>query len=576
MLRSKDWWREAVVYQIYPRSYADASNDGIGDIPGIRTKVPYLKELGIDAVWLSPHYPSPMLDAGYDVSNYRDVEPLFGKLSDIEGLIADLHSAGIKMLIDIVPNHTSWDHPWFKEALAAAPADDPTVPAKARYAEGPWAKYHLLRGQDGGKSEPNNWESCFTGPSWTQLKDADGKPTGWWYLHIFDKSQPDLDWTNEEVRADFRQTLRFWFDKGINGFRIDVAHGLAKTPGYPDCPELKDGDPTSKNPYWDQDALHDVWREWRKVADEYDDPKVFVAEAWVFPAERNARYLRADELHTGFNFPFLKTPWDAKRMRDVIDMSMEANAIENAPTTWVLENHDVWRAATRYAPIIGTEEEIESNARQMNLGKDGNWKANRDLEVGGQRARANLLTMLALPGTAYIYQGQELGLNEVFEIPSDMRQDPSFFTSGGSVVGRDGCRVPIPWDHSSETYGFNTGTPTWLPQPDSWKKKTVADQDGEETSTLSLTRHALAIRKSQGALGGLTDGTQGLIWDKVDGDLVSFVRPARLGGKAIRSVMNMGKHSIKLDFEGEVLLVSKPNGFDDGLLDPDTTVWLTA
>lgn len=576
MLRTKDWWREAVVYQIYPRSYADSNNDGIGDIAGIRSKVPYLKALGIDCVWLSPHYPSPMLDAGYDVSNYRDVEPIFGKLSDIEGLIKDVHAADLKMFIDIVPNHTSWEHPWFKEALAHVPENDPSVPAKARYAEGPWAKYHLLRGQNEGKSEPNNWDSIFGGAAWHEVFDAQGKPSGWWYLHIFDQSQPDLDWTNEEVRADFRKTLRFWFDKGIDGFRIDVAHGLAKAVGYPDCPEIVEGDPTNKNPYWDQDALHEIWQDWRKVADEYDSPKVFVAEAWVFPAERNARYLRADELHTGFNFPFLKTPWDAKRMKDVIDMSMAANALENAPTTWVLENHDVWRASTRYAPIIGTAEEIESNARQMNLGKDGDWQAVRDLETGLERARANLLTMLALPGTAYIYQGQELGLNEVFEIPADMRQDPSFINTGGKVVGRDGCRVPMPWDNSNENYGFNSGADTWLPQPGYWKDRTVAKQDGVPHSTLTLTRSALAIRKTQPALGGITDGVEPLIWDKPVAGLISFVRPARLGGQAIRCVMNMGKHAAKLAFGGQVLAVSDEHGFDDGLLNPDTTVWLTA
>lgn len=576
MLRANDWWREAVVYQIYPRSYADSNNDGIGDIPGIRTKIPYLKSLGIDAIWMSPHYPSPMLDAGYDVSNYRDVEPIFGNLTDLEELIGDVHNAGLKMFIDIVPNHTSWEHPWFKEALANPPENDPSVPAKARYAEGPWAKYHLIRGQNEGKSEPNNWDSIFGGPAWHEVNDLQGRPTGWWYLHIFDKSQPDLDWDNQEVRADFRQTLRFWFDKGIDGFRVDVAHGLAKAVGYPDRPEIVDGDPTHKNPYWDQDALHEVWREWRKVADEYEPARVFVAEAWVFPSERNARYLRPDELHTGFNFPYLKCPWNATRMRETIDMSMAANAIADAPTTWVLENHDVWRAATRYAPIIGSADEIESNARQMNLGRDGDWKAQRDLEVGLARARANLLTMLALPGTAYIYQGQELGLNEVFEIPAEMRQDPSFITTGGKLVGRDGCRVPLPWNNDTETLGFNSGTPTWLPQPDSWKKLAVSNQENDSASTLTLTKSALAIRKLEPALGGITTDTQPLIWDSVDTDLISFVRPARLGGRAIRSVMNMGKHAIQIPFEGEVLAISSPHGFDDGLLNPDCTVWLTA
>lgn len=255
---------------------------------------------------------------------------------------------------------------------------------------------------------------------------------------------------------------------------------------------------------------------------------------------------------------------------------MTANAIAQAPTTWVLENHDVWRAATRYAPVIGSAEEIESNARQMNLGRDGDWKAERDLEVGLSRARANLLTMLALPGSAYIYQGQELGLNEVFEIPSEMRQDPSFITTGGKLVGRDGCRVPIPWDNSTETFGFNSGNPTWLPQPDSWKKLTASEQESDQNSTLLLTRQALKLRKELSALGGLSDGIEALVWDAAAPGILSFVRPARLGGRAVRCVMNMGKHAQKLSFDGEVILASEEHGYDDGLLNPDCTVWLTA
>ena len=577
MQRTADWWREAIVYQVYPRSYADANGDGIGDIPGIRTRIPYLKELGVDAIWLSPHYPSPMLDAGYDVADYRNVWPTFGTLDDIENLITDVHAAGMRMLIDIVPNHTSWDHPWFKEALAYPLDNDSSVPGKTRFAEGPWAKYHLLRGQDGGKSVPNNWDSVFGGPTWHEVMDHEGNPSGWWYLHIFDKSQPDLDWDNNEVRAEFRGHLRFWFDRGIDGFRIDVAHGLVKADGYPDCPVLEEGHATAQNPYWDQDGLHDVWREWRGVADEYEPARVFVAEAWVQPAERNARYLRADELHTGFNFPYLRAPWNATKMREIIDFTLAANKLEDAPTTWVLENHDVWRAATRYAPIVGRTEKTTTVSGEMDLGGEFDWKAERDLETGSARARSNFLSMLALPGTAYIYQGQELGLDEVFEIPSDMRQDPAFITTNGVRVGRDGCRVPIPWNNESDSLGFNSTGASWLPQPDSWKKLAVSVQDADENSMLTLARNALHLRKTLAALGGITQDVDPLIWDNDSPDgVLSFVRPGRLGGLAIRCALNLGAHAVTLPYDGDVVLASDAHAFSDGILNPNSSVWLTA
>ncbi len=576
-MRTKEWWQEAIVYQVYPRSFVDANGDGIGDIAGIRSRVPYLKELGIDAIWLSPHYPSPMLDAGYDVADYRNVWSTFGTLTEIEALINEVHAAGMRMLIDIVPNHTSWDHEWFKAALAYPLENDPSVPAGARFAEGPWARYHLLRGKDGGKSVPNNWESVFGGPTWHEVNDADGNPSGWWYLHIFDKSQPDLDWDNNEVRAEFRGHLRFWFDRGIDGFRIDVAHGLAKAAGYPDCPPLVDGDPTSKNPYWDQDGLHDVWREWRAVADEYDPPRMFVAEAWVHPAERNARYVRKDELHTGFNFPYLRAPWNAAKMREIIDFTLAANAIEKAPTTWVLENHDVWRSVTRYAPIVGrTEAETKSNMN-LELGREVDWAADRDLEVGSQRARANFLSMLALPGTAYIYQGQELGLNEVFEIPTEMRQDPAFITTNGERVGRDGCRVPLPWSLEGEALGFNSTGASWLPQPESWKHLNAKSQSTDEHSMLTLARTALTLRKELSALGGITEGTEPLVWDNnISDHVVSFVRPARLGGHAIRCVLNVGSEAVALPLDGNIIVTSDVNAYVDGMLNPNSSVWLTA
>jgi len=574
MQRTEHWWQEAVVYQVYPRSFADANGDGIGDLAGIRSRVPHLAKLGVDALWLSPHYVSPMLDAGYDVANYRDVDPIFGNLSDFEALIQDLHASGIKLLVDIVPNHTSWEHAWFKEALAHPPVNDPSVAPLTRYSEGPWARYHLLRGRENGTVEPNEWPSVFGGLTWHEVNDASGQPSGWWYLHIFDKSQPDLDWTNPEVRTEFLGHLKFWFDMGVDGFRIDVAHGLAKADGYPDFTKPGPNDPTNHVAYWDQDPVHEIWREWREVANEYDPPRVFVAEAWVNPAERNALYLREDELHTGFNFPYLTAAWNGGALRRVINKSLSGNHLVGAPTTWVLENHDVWRAATRYAPLASGEEAASLDAN-LDISKSANWSEPRDIETGVKRARAGLLTMLALPGTAYIYQGQELGLEEVFDIPDDLRQDPAFANTGGENLGRDGCRVPLPWDNSSDTFGFNSGSESWLPQPKRWATKTASVQQTDPNSSLNLTRTALGLRHELAALGGISAGADDLIWDETPVEVVSFVRPARFEGHAVRSIMNMGNAEYTLP-DGEVLLVSSSDALVAGKLQPHSAAWLTA
>ena len=568
----EQWWKDAVVYQVYPRSFADSNSDGIGDIQGIRSRMNYIATLGVDALWLSPHYPSPMLDAGYDVSNYRDVEPVFGSLSDIKGLIDDLHGNGIRLLIDIVPNHTSWDHDWFKEALTQIPKNDSGVKALTRYSEGAWSRYHLLRGREGGSIAPNEWPSVFGGLAWHELKDAKGVGTGWWYLHIFDKSQPDLDWTNQEVRTEFLGHLRFWFDLGVDGFRIDVAHGLAKAIDYPDFKTPGPDDPSNQVPYWDQDPVHEIWREWRAVAKDYLPERVFVAEAWVSPAPRNALYLREDELHTGFNFPFLTAKWDAETLKEVIDESLMGNASVNAPTTWVLENHDVIRTPTRYAPILGEVAFQEENS-ELNLSGPTDWRTPRNLEIGRKRARAGLLNMLALPGSAYIYQGQELGLEEVLSIPDHLRQDPAFVTSGGEHLGRDGCRVPLPWDANSSSLGFNDSDALWLPQPEHWAELTADNQVSDVESVLSLTTRALALRKNLGALGGIVDGVAPLIWDKAASGLLSYIRPARLNGPAIRCVVNMSESWLPIP-DGKVLIESETGCVVDGKIASNSSVWL--
>ncbi|WP_030438040.1 glycoside hydrolase family 13 protein [Actinoplanes subtropicus] len=450
------WWRDAVIYQVYPRSFADSDGDGVGDLPGVLSRLPYLKDLGVDAIWLNPFYPSPQADAGYDVADHRDVDPLFGTLADADALLARAHELGLRVVVDLVPNHTSSAHPWFRAALAGDKA------ARARY---------LFRDQ------PNGWQSVFGGSAWTQVAD------GQWYLHLFDAEQPDLDWTNPEVVAEFESILRFWLDRGVDGFRIDVAHGLRKDPALRELPD--DLDPELPvhvaqpgHPFWDQDEVHEIWRGWRRVVDEYAGDRVTVAEAWVYDFDRLRLYLRPDELHTAFNFAFLVAPWDAAAFRKAIDDTLAGLSAVGAPATWVLSNHDVVRHASRYGGGA----------------------------VGRRRARAAALLMLALPGGAYLYQGEELGLEEVFDIPDEKRQDPNFLRTGGAERGRDGCRVPIPWSGQSPPFGFSppgAAQPPWLPQPASWANRTVEAEQHEPGSMLWLYRAALALRREHLGDGGL-------------------------------------------------------------------------
>jgi alpha-glucosidase len=484
------WWRSAVIYQIYPRSFADSDGDGVGDLPGIRSRLPHLRDLGVDAVWISPFYPSPMADAGYDVSDYRAIEPIFGTLADADALLAEAHALGLKVIVDLVPNHTSDEHEWFRAALAAGPGS----PERARYL------FRDGRGPDGVLA-PNDWTSNFAGPAWTRVTEPDGSP-GQWYLHLFDPKQPDLDWTNPEVAREFEAILRFWLDRGVDGFRIDVAHGLAKDPEMPDIAGGWDtgGPAVVGHPHWDRDEVHEVYRGWRRVTDSYPgDDRIFVGEVWVQTPEQLARYLRADELHTAFNFTYLLAPWDAKALRAAIDDSIDALSAVGAPATWVLSNHDVVRHVTRYGGG----------------------------ELGIRRARAAALLTLSLPGGAYVYQGEELGLPEVTDLPPEVRQDPAFARHDPSLVRadgggglRDGCRVPIPWSGDTPPFGFGPGSSQpWLPQPAEWAQLTVARQEADPTSMLALYRAALELRHDRPALG---DGT--LYWIETDGELLAFRR----------------------------------------------------
>ncbi|MFF9410620.1 glycoside hydrolase family 13 protein [Streptomyces anandii] len=542
------WWRSAVIYQVYIRSFADGNGDGVGDIAGIRSRLPYLKSLGIDAIWINPWYKSPMADHGYDVADYRDIDPLFGTLGDAEQLIEEAHRHGIRVIPDIVPNHTSDQHAWFRAALAAGPGS----PERERYV------FRSGRGPDGAEP-PNDWVSAFGGPAWTRLPDGD------WYLHLFAPEQPDLNWEHPEVRAEFESILRFWFSRGVDGFRIDVAHGLVKHPELPDLPPRREpGELVSQDlprehvehPHWDRDEVHEIYRAWRKVAEEFPGDRCFVAEAWADTPERLSAYVRRDALHTAFNFGFLMSSWDAKDLRAVIDDSLAMLGAVGAPATWVLSNHDVVRHTSRYG---------RRTTRRWTVDEPYRPEGPLDLETGTRRARAAALLMLALPGGAYVYQGEELGLPEVEDLPESVLQDPIWERSGHTDRGRDGCRVPIPWSGRSAPYGFSpkdASAAPWLPQPADWSEHSVAAQSGDDTSMLELYRRALRLRREHPALG---DGT--LTWRDAPEGVLCFGREPGLV-----CVVNLSAEPYPLPGHSSVLLSS--GSVKDGLLAPDEAVWL--
>ncbi|MER5434655.1 glycoside hydrolase family 13 protein [Streptomyces sp. NPDC002588] len=543
---SPDWWRQAVVYQVYPRSFADADGDGLGDLRGVTHRLAHLAALGVDALWLSPFYPSELADGGYDVADHRDVDPRLGTLADFDALTGEAHRLGLKVIVDLVPNHTSHLHPWFQEALAAGPGS----PARARYV------FRDGRGP-AGELPPTDWQSVFGGSAWQRV------PDGQWYLHLFAREQPDLNWDLEEVREDFRTTLRFWSDRGVDGFRVDVAHALAKDLTEPlrdlGAPELSGEQaltqlPPGTHPFYDRDEVHEIYRDWRRVLDAYSPPRTAVAEAWV-PGARRALYARPDELDQAFNFEYLQTPWEADAIRRVVTDSLATARAVGASATWVLSNHDVVRHASRLVLPPGTDE----NAWLLS---DGRSPA-VDEAAGLRRARAATLLMLALPGSSYVYQGEELGLPEVADLPVEVLQDPVWEQTGHTVKGRDGCRVPLPWKAAGPSYGFGAAG-AWLPQPPSFARYAAEAQDGTAGSTLELYRTALRLRRK------LLDG-EVLTWlpDTPPG-VLAFART-----DGWRCVTNLSATQQPLP-PGDVLLSSAPPDDDtrEGLLPPDTTVWL--
>ncbi|MFF8880979.1 glycoside hydrolase family 13 protein [Streptomyces flaveolus] len=525
--RTDDWWRDAVIYQVYPRSFADGDGDGTGDLAGVRARLPYLAGLGIDAVWFTPWYASPLVDGGYDVADYRTIDPAFGTLDDAEKLIADAAELGIRVIIDIVPNHVSDQHAWFRAALAAGPGS----PERERF--------HFRPGRGAnGELPPNDWPSQFSGATWTRV------PDGEWYLHLFTPEQPDLNWAHPDVRHEHEDILRFWFDRGVAGVRIDSAALLVKDPALADFEEGVD-----PHPYIDQDELHDIYRSWRSIADEYGG--VFVGEVWLPDAERFARYLRPDELHTAFNFNFLTCPWDPDRLRATIDSTLAEHAPVGAPATWVLANHDVTRTVTRYG--------------RADTGFDFATKAfgtPTDLALGTRRARAAALLTLALPGSVYLYQGEELGLPEA-DIPLDRIQDPMHLRSGGTDPGRDGCRVPLPWTATAPWWGFGSATEPWLPQPGDWAHYAVDRQLGDPESMLTLYREALLLRRAGNGFG---DGP--MTWMPAAEGVLAFGRT-----DGLVCVVNLSDAPADLPAHEQVLLSSGPLE-PDGMLPRDTAVWL--
>lgn len=539
LTQDPEWWRQAVVYQIYPRSFADANGDGIGDLEGITSKIPYLKELGVDAVWLSPFYPSALADGGYDVDDYRDVDPRIGDLDQFKTMIDQLHDAGIRLIIDIVPNHSSNRHVMFQEALAS-PAGSP---ARDRYI------FRDGKGPD--KSEPpTDWRAAFGGSTWEPVGD------GQFYLHTFAPEQPDWNWHHPDVHEEFIKTLRFWSDLGVDGYRIDVAHALAKdlTEPLPSQIEL-DAYPLEEGntPVLDRDEVHEIYAEWRKVFNEYDPPRTAVAEAWI-PANRRVRYAMPDSLGQAFNFDLLRANFDPAEFKEIITLNLRYADEAASSTTWVLSNHDVVRHATRYA--LPPAEDTQSRDRQWLL--SGGKDPESDLALGTARARAATLLLLALPGSMYMYQGEELGLFEVTEIPDDQRQDPTFERSPGYDVGRDGCRVPVPWSVDGPAFGFGEAEPH-LPQPDWFGDMSVEAAEAEPGSTLSMYREALAIRRELNA-------PEQMEWlDSPEGTL-AFARP---GGWVCYT--NFVADPVELP-DSQVLLTSGP--LESGLLPAATTAWV--
>ena len=538
---SSEWWRSAIIYQIYPRSFADGNGDGMGDLPGITSRLDSLASLGIDAIWLSPFMRSPQKDAGYDVSDYTDVDPLFGTLADFDAMVTRAHELKLRVLVDLVPNHTSDQHRWFQAALAA-----PKGSPEREF-------YHFKEGRgENGELPPNNWLSMFGGPAWTRIED------GSWYCHLFDSSQPDLNWENPAVERAFEEILRFWLDRGVDGFRVDQPHAMGKAEGLPDHPDVEragagfiEGEPSP--PMWFQESVHPIFRRWRAILDSYPGERAMCGEAYVLPLSFMALWVRNDEFHQTFNFRYLDSEWKPEILFNSINESFKAFDEVGAPSTWVLSNHDIIRHATRMGGVVGrptASDGIGPNDPQP------------DRELGLRRARGATLFTLGLPGSTYLYQGEELGLPEHTTIAPEFRQDPTFFRTNGKRVGRDGCRVPLPWESGAgAANGFNSTGKAWIPQPELYAEYSRDQQEGIEGSTLEIYKHALRLRKELGLGNGSFD------W------VPEYTNSTSLGYRNgdVLVIHNFGSEAIEIP--SGVVIASSRNSASVGL-EPDQTVWL--
>ena len=544
-----EWWRSAVIYQVYVRSFADGNGDGVGDLDGLRSRLGHLTDLGVDGLWLNPCYPSPQNDHGYDVADYTDIEPEYGDLTAFDELTAEAHSRGLKVVMDLVPNHCSSAHPWFRAALAA----EPGAPQRARFV------FREGRGENG-ELPPNNWKSAFGGSAWSRTAAPDGTP-GQWYLHLFDATQPDFNWRHPDVAELFDGVLRFWFDRGVDGFRIDVAHGMYK---HADLPDWDGG---GFNGFaWDQPEVHDVFRRWRSIAASYGPERelTLVGEVWVPTVTALAAYLREDELPQAFFFDLLVQPWDAALFRASIDRAFTEIGATGATITWTLANHDVHRAVTRYG-IVDRQPYPPSVRPETSLSRP---RGEVDLALGERRARAAIMLLLALPGSHYLYQGEEFGLPEVLDMPDSARQDPTWTRSDHLDPGRDGCRVPLPWTADPATFGFSPGGTTaapWLPQPEWFAKYALSEQLDDATSAFRLHREALRVRREL-----FSAADQALTWLDAPGrpDVLAFRR-----GTAV-CVAVFGEDGFEPPAQwGEVLLSSAPPPYR-GSLPGGSAAWL--
>ena len=426
------WWKTGVFYEIYLRSFADSNGDGVGDLEGLRRRLDYLTWLRVDAVWLSPFYRSPMADFGYDVADYCDVDPLFGSLSDFDRLLAEAHQRGLKVIVDWVPNHTSDQHPWFIESRSSS--------------DNPKRDWYIWR--DGAADQPpNNWIASFSKePAWTW-----DERTQAWYLHLFLPQQPDLNWTNPEVVDAMHGVLRFWLDRGVDGFRIDVVHAIGKDPALPDLPGAGMSHVMINSDRGSQRLI----RGFRALLDTYPGDRTMVGEVYILDTARVASYCASDQLHLAFNFPPIWAPWTAEAWRQQLDITYGAFDAAEAWPTWMLSNHDHRRQRTRY----GSEE----------------------------RARAAAVLLLTQRGTSFLYAGEELGLQDAI-VPPARVVDPG---------GRDGCRAPIPWD-ATPTHGWPIEP--WLPWPPEPERNNVATLQQDPMSILHLYRRLLKARRRSAAL----------------------------------------------------------------------------